>query len=60
MTDAQATELLRLLHAYVTEYGSCSNDVTISDVAEDLAMSMDETSDEADRLRRDIEGALTV
>jgi hypothetical protein len=59
MTDAQALELLRLLHAYVTEYGSCSNDVTLGDVAEDLVESLDTYNPNAEALRDEIEGALT-
>ena len=55
MTDQEALEFLRLLYKYVTEYSSCT-DMHISEMAEDLAMSMDVTSNEADRLRREIEG----
>lgn len=60
MTDKQALELLRLLHAYVTEYGSFGSceDMRLSECAEDLAMSMDETTDEADQLRREIENGV--
>lgn len=54
MTDAQALELLRLLHVYVTLYDN--REMTISEVAEDLAMSMDVTTDEADRIRQVICG----
>lgn len=57
MTDAECEELLRLLHKYVTEYGSCSN-MTVSEMAEDLAMSMDVTTDAADQYRREIEAIL--
>jgi len=57
-TDTDALALLRLLHVYVTEYDSCA-DMRLSDMAEDLCMSMDETPDEADQLRRAIEVAVT-
>lgn len=53
MTDKEALELLRLLHKYVTEYDPQVMD--LGSLAADLAMSMDETTDEADQLRRDIE-----
>jgi hypothetical protein len=53
LTDKECVELLRLLHKYVSEYGD-SADMTISEMAEDLAMSMDETTDEADQLRVEI------
>lgn len=54
MTDAECVELLRLLHKYLEEYGY-SADSTVGDIAEDAAMSMSETTDEADELRRKIE-----
>lgn len=52
MTDKDCLYLLRLLWEYVKEgsYEDCS----ISELAEDLAMSMDETSEEADQLRQEI------
>lgn len=53
MTDAQTLSLLRKLHHYVSEFGSCS-DMKLSEVAEDIAMSMEVTTDEADRLRVEI------
>lgn len=57
MTDYEALQLLTLLHQYVTEYAP---DIpqTISALAEDLAMSMDRTSDAADELRQQIEAAI--
>jgi hypothetical protein len=58
MTDQECVDMLRLLHSYVVEYGS-SADMKISEMAEDLAMSMDVTTNEADRLRRWIEEALS-
>lgn len=59
MTDQEALELLRLIHLYVLGSSvGLDPDFTIYDMAEDLAMSMDVTSDEADRLRREIEEAL--
>jgi len=57
MTDKEILELLRLVYKYVSEYGD-SQDMTISEMVEDLAMSMDETTDEADRLRVEIVGRL--
>lgn len=59
MNDFEALALLRLLHKYVEEFGSSTN-MTISELAEDLAMSMDETIDEADFLRAEIERMVTV
>jgi hypothetical protein len=57
MTDAEAMELLRLLYKYVmeyvTEYDSC-RDMRISEVADDLAMSMDGAPDEAERIAKRI------
>lgn len=57
VTDEECLAFLRLLHKYVTEYGDCA-DMQLSDLAEDLAMSMDHTTDEADRLRVEITTAL--
>lgn len=53
-----ARELLRLLHIYVTENAVDMHDMSITEVAEDLAMSLDTTTDEDDRRRREIEQAL--
>lgn len=58
MTDHEALELLRLLHKYVEAYGE-GEDLPISELAGDLAMSMDVTTDEADNLRREIEAAIS-
>lgn len=58
MSDQEALELLRLLAKYVTEYPeSSASAMSVADVAEDLAMSMDVTTTEADELRCTIEGA---
>lgn len=59
--DNHAEELLRLLHLYVHDFDTLSGgieDLRISELAEDLAMSMDETTDAADRYRREIEETL--
>lgn len=55
MDDREVLELLRLLHKYIVAY---SPDIpqTIPALAEDLAMSLDHTSVEADQMRADIEG----
>lgn len=58
MTDREAEQLLQLLALYVTDYPeSGSSAMSVEDVAEDLAQSMDETSFEADRCYRVIAGA---
>jgi len=57
VTDREALDLLRLLHQYIVEFQP-DIPVTIPALAEDLAMLMDVTSDEADQLRRDIEEIL--
>lgn len=60
--DNHAEELLRLLHLYVNDPDTLAGgveDIRISELAEDLAMSMDSTSDAADRYRREIEETLT-
>lgn len=56
MDDHESRELLRRLHKYVMYYAP---DVpqTIPALAEDLAMSMNVTTDEDDRMRREIENA---
>lgn len=60
MTDAKALQLLILLHRYVYFAGDQpSDDITISALAGDLAMSMDVTSDQADFLRKEIEMAVS-
>jgi hypothetical protein len=58
MDDAQSRELLRLLYTYVEEFGLDAED-SISDLASDLAMSLDVTTDEDDMRRRYIERALS-
>lgn len=55
MTNTECEQLLELLHKYVTEYSSGSPNMEISELAEDLAMSMDVTTDRADFLRSEIE-----
>jgi len=50
MTDDEAVVLMRLLYRYVYAYGG-SVEMTIQEMADDLAMSMDVTTDEADELR---------
>jgi len=51
--DTDSRMLLKLLHKYVLEFAP---DIpqTISALAEDLAMSMDRTSDEDERLAQEI------
>jgi len=51
-TDHDARSLLVFLHRYVTAYPDVSD--SISDLAGDLAMSLDTTTDEDDRMRREI------
>lgn len=53
MDDTEAMQLLRLLHKYVTDHDIRTDD-TIADVADDLAMSMDVTTDEADNIRKEL------
>lgn len=53
MTDENVRKLLTLLREYVDEYGTCAN-MKISEVAEDLAMSMDETTNEDNETYLDI------
>lgn len=61
-TDRDCEELLQLLHKYLHDTDTLQGgleDLTITALAEDLAMSMDYTTDNADRYRREIEEALT-
>jgi len=58
MTDSECEELLRLLHKYVFEYDPPASNMRLSDMIEDLAMSMDHTTDKADQYRREMEEAL--
>jgi hypothetical protein len=61
MDDQNAMFLLRGLHAYVMDYpGAGLDHMTVADVAEDLAMSMDVTTHEADRMRREIASMLDL
>lgn len=52
--DNDARELLRLLHKYVENY-TPDLPQTIPALAADLAMSMDRTTNEDDRMRVEIE-----
>ena len=54
LTDKKAEELLELILIAVSEYGGTDKTMTIEDFVEDIAMSMDRTSDRADQLRRAI------
>lgn len=53
MDDNEAMQLLRLLYKYHEEHAIDPDD-SIGDLVEDLAMSMDNTSDEAEKIRREI------
>jgi hypothetical protein len=53
-TDMDTRMLLKLLHQYTQEFAP-DLPQTVPALAEDLAMSLDETSDEDDRRRREIE-----
>jgi len=53
-TDSDSRQMLHLLHRYCEEFWP-DIPVTIPALAEDLAMSLDETSDEDDRAYREIE-----
>lgn len=55
--DNDARELLSLLYEYVKHYGN-ESPTTIVDLAADLAMSMDVTTGEDDRMRNYIEATL--
>jgi hypothetical protein len=59
LSDAQAEELLFLILIAITEYGETKRDMTLEDFVEDVAMSMDTTSDRADDFRREIGENLT-
>jgi len=52
-TDAHSRQLLRLLDQYQEEFAP-DLPQTIPALAEDLAMSLDETSNEDDKMRQDI------
>jgi hypothetical protein len=54
MDDTTARELLRLLALYVEESGSDPG-LLVADVAEDVAMSLDVTTDDDDARRRLVE-----
>jgi hypothetical protein len=53
VADAEALQLLRLIKKYADEYG-IEEGMTVSELVDDLAMSMDNTSDEADEIRRQL------
>ena len=57
MDDDAARELLGLLYDYVKAYGS-ESPKTVSDLASDLAMSLDVTTEADDQMRRYIEETL--
>lgn len=57
MTDAECEQLLELLAKYVSEYQE-GEDMSITDLAGDLAMSMDPTTDKANEYRFYIEANL--
>lgn len=60
MNDAQAEQLLELLAMYAEdESAEVVRGMTVDMLAVDLAMSMDVTSDRADRARQIIEEAFT-
>lgn len=59
LSDEHAEQLLELIHIAITEYGGTFGGVTLREFAEDVAMSMDKTTDRADQLRQWIEQILT-
>ncbi len=55
MSDREALDLLRLLYRYVRYAGDQpGDDIKISELADDLHMSLDESSVEADQLCTEI------
>lgn len=59
MTDEQATQLLELIHLYVTTYGqNVDAAMTIREMTDDLAMSMDIDTDHVKTLVTEIMAAL--
>ena len=54
LSDNQAEELLFLILIAVTEYGRTSRTMTIEEFVEDIAQSMNVTTDRADSLYREI------
>jgi hypothetical protein len=58
LTDEYAEQLLELIYIAVTEYDSAT-DVPLSEFVEDIAMSMDVTTNRADELRQMICQVLT-
>ena len=57
LTDTKAEQLLELIYIAVAEY--TTEDISISEFAADVAMSMNKTTDRADELRQKIEQAVT-
>jgi hypothetical protein len=57
LEDDEAEKLLRLILKAVTQFPDYEN-MTLSDFVEDIAMSMDVTTDKADQYRRAIERIL--
>lgn len=51
LSDSQAEKLLELIWVAITEYGSTDPNMSLRDFVEDVAMSMDTTTDRADMLR---------
>lgn len=58
MTDEQARDLLGMIHTYVTEYESCA-DMTISQMAEDIVMSLDYDTVKDNIIKDAIKAAVT-
>lgn len=62
-TDRDAEELLRLIHRYYHDTDNLQGgvvDMMVSELVADLAMSMWETTNTADRYRREIEETLSL
>ena len=51
LEDRDAEKLLELIYVAITEFGGTDPSMTLRDFAEDVAMSMDRTTDRADSLR---------
>jgi hypothetical protein len=53
VTDEEAKKLLQLLDNYMIEFSEApSTEYTVADLVDDLAMSLDVTDNESDRIRR--------
>jgi hypothetical protein len=55
LSDKNAEKLLELIYSAVTEYGGVRANMTLQEFVEDVAMSMQPTTDRADLLRKEIE-----